>query len=38
VGMLTIDRLRTLLEAYGAAPKAGIHDTIQPLSRIEQLK
>jgi len=28
--MLTIDRLRTLLEAYGAAQKAGIHDTIQP--------
>eukprot|EP00983_Pelagomonas_calceolata_P021951 689332-Pelagomonas_calceolata.AAC.1 len=30
VGMLTIDRLQTLLEAYEAAKKAGIHATIQP--------
>ena len=28
--MLTIDRLRTLLEAYETAKKAGLHDTIQP--------
>eukprot|EP00983_Pelagomonas_calceolata_P005334 173830-Pelagomonas_calceolata.AAC.1 len=30
VGMLTVDRLQTLLEAYEAAKKAGIHATIQP--------
>ena len=30
VGMLTIDRLRTLLEAYEASKEAGFHDTIQP--------
>eukprot|EP00983_Pelagomonas_calceolata_P028254 884893-Pelagomonas_calceolata.AAC.1 len=30
MGMLTVDRLRTLLESYKAAKKAGIHDTIQP--------
>eukprot|EP00983_Pelagomonas_calceolata_P019138 602046-Pelagomonas_calceolata.AAC.1 len=30
VGMLTIERLQTLLKAYGAAKKAGIHTTIQP--------
>eukprot|EP00983_Pelagomonas_calceolata_P078729 1154354-Pelagomonas_calceolata.AAC.3 len=30
VGMLIVDRLRTLLEAYEAARKAGIHATIQP--------
>eukprot|EP00983_Pelagomonas_calceolata_P013215 422148-Pelagomonas_calceolata.AAC.1 len=29
--MLTVDRLKTLLEAYEAARKAGIHATIQPL-------
>eukprot|EP00983_Pelagomonas_calceolata_P022185 697532-Pelagomonas_calceolata.AAC.1 len=29
-GMLTIDRLQTLLEAYEAAKKAGIYATIQP--------
>eukprot|EP00983_Pelagomonas_calceolata_P000572 19358-Pelagomonas_calceolata.AAC.1 len=29
-GMLTIDRLQTLLEAYEAAKNAGIHATIQP--------
>eukprot|EP00983_Pelagomonas_calceolata_P015121 480968-Pelagomonas_calceolata.AAC.1 len=28
--MLTIDRLQTLLEAYEAVKKAGIHATIQP--------
>ena len=30
MGMLTLERLRTLLEAYEAAKRAGIHDTIQP--------
>eukprot|EP00983_Pelagomonas_calceolata_P007791 254772-Pelagomonas_calceolata.AAC.1 len=30
MGMLTIDRLKTLHEAYGASKRAGIHDTIQP--------
>eukprot|EP00983_Pelagomonas_calceolata_P019562 615740-Pelagomonas_calceolata.AAC.1 len=30
VGMLTVDRLKTLLEAYEAARKAGIHATMQP--------
>eukprot|EP00983_Pelagomonas_calceolata_P049395 1141504-Pelagomonas_calceolata.AAC.1 len=30
VGMLIIERLQTLLEAYEAAKKAGKHDTIQP--------
>eukprot|EP00983_Pelagomonas_calceolata_P069059 1150209-Pelagomonas_calceolata.AAC.2 len=29
-GMLNVDRLKTLLEAYEAARKAGIHATIQP--------
>eukprot|EP00983_Pelagomonas_calceolata_P011754 378357-Pelagomonas_calceolata.AAC.1 len=27
--MLTVDRLKTLLEAYEAARKAGVHTTIQ---------
>eukprot|EP00983_Pelagomonas_calceolata_P030142 944422-Pelagomonas_calceolata.AAC.1 len=30
VGMLTIERLQTLLEAYEAAKRAGMHTTIQP--------
>eukprot|EP00983_Pelagomonas_calceolata_P016556 522937-Pelagomonas_calceolata.AAC.1 len=30
IGVLTIDRLKTLLEAYEAAKKAGLHATIQP--------
>eukprot|EP00983_Pelagomonas_calceolata_P023389 736764-Pelagomonas_calceolata.AAC.1 len=30
VGMLTIERLQTLLEAYEAAKKADMHTTIQP--------
>jgi hypothetical protein len=30
MGMLTIERLTTLLEAYEAAKRAGIHATIQP--------
>eukprot|EP00983_Pelagomonas_calceolata_P016852 530578-Pelagomonas_calceolata.AAC.1 len=30
VGMLNIDRLKTLLEAYEAAKKAGIYATTQP--------
>eukprot|EP00983_Pelagomonas_calceolata_P059002 1145735-Pelagomonas_calceolata.AAC.2 len=29
-GMLTIERLQTLLEAYKAAKMAGMHTTIQP--------
>eukprot|EP00967_Tisochrysis_lutea_P026613 scaffold30721_cov21-Tisochrysis_lutea.AAC.1 len=30
VGMLTIERLNTLLEADDPAKKAGVHTTIQP--------
>eukprot|EP00983_Pelagomonas_calceolata_P015812 501244-Pelagomonas_calceolata.AAC.1 len=30
VGMLTVDKLKTLLEAFGAARKAGIHATTEP--------
>eukprot|EP00983_Pelagomonas_calceolata_P025593 803564-Pelagomonas_calceolata.AAC.3 len=30
VGVLNVDRLKILLEAYEAARKAGIHTTIQP--------
>eukprot|EP00983_Pelagomonas_calceolata_P042492 1138527-Pelagomonas_calceolata.AAC.1 len=30
VGVFTVDRLKTLLKAFGAARRAGIHATIQP--------
>eukprot|EP00983_Pelagomonas_calceolata_P029988 938924-Pelagomonas_calceolata.AAC.1 len=30
VGMLSIERLQTLIEAYEAAKRAGKHGTIQP--------
>eukprot|EP00983_Pelagomonas_calceolata_P121519 1160807-Pelagomonas_calceolata.AAC.4 len=31
VGLLTVDRLKTLLKAFEAARRAGIHATTQPL-------